>query len=77
MEEIRVQYEHWMNCHSDDWQVRTTWRGLEKILENMPETEHLKLEQKFCNYLRHLEYQAYAAGFSAAIRLSAECFRRL
>ena len=77
MGEIRVQYEHWMNYHSDEWSVRATWIDLEKFIEKTPEIVRTKLDEKLRDYLEHLEYQAYSAGFAAAIRLSAECFSEL
>lgn len=77
MKEIRVQYEHWMNVHSDDWPVRIAWGFLENALEDLPEGERSKLEQKLRDYLERLEYQAYSAGFAAAFRLSAECYAKV
>lgn len=77
MKEIRVQYEHWMNYHSDNWGVRTTWRDLEKAIGSITETTHSAFDQRLREYLEQLEYQAYSAGFAAAIRLSAECFEKV
>lgn len=76
MKGIKVQYEYWMNYHSDDWSVRNAWRFLENILESLPEEDRSKLDQKLLNYVEHLEYQAYSAGFAAAFQLSSECYAK-
>ena len=55
MKEIRVQYEHWMNVHSDDWPVRIAWEFLENALEDLPEGERSKLDQKLRDYLERLD----------------------
>lgn len=78
MKGIRVQFDHWMNHHSDSWLVRSTWIALqEKVERSIPETKQSMFEEKLWAYLQSLEYQAYSAGFAAGIRLSAECFEEL
>lgn len=78
MKEIKVQFEYWMNNHSDSWLVRSMWVNLqEKIERSIPKTMQSVFEEKLWAYLQSLEYQAYSAGFAAGIRLSAECFEEM